>query len=118
MQQQRQKVHCHEAEEMSARLQREGARVSDGTLSPMWNSTRNDLDLYVFTLSEDAISYLKRLTKDGFLDVDIIAGDYISSEPVENVFLGDAEKGIEAARGNYTASITRRGCILLPSGAD
>ena len=37
----------------------------------------------------------------GTLDVDMNGGGPASKEPVENVFFGDAERGIEAPRGKY-----------------
>lgn len=51
------------------------------------------------------IFYGNREASGGYLDVDMnVNGE--SMEPVENVFFGDAEKGVEAQRGQYRVSIS------------
>jgi len=95
-----QAVHCHIGDEVLLRLQREGARVGDVTVSLAW-STTDDLDLHVFTPSGAEISYSNREAGGGVLDVDMNAGGRTSTEPVENIFLGDADTGVEAPRGRY-----------------
>ena len=93
-------VHCHIGDEVLLRLQREGARVGDVTISLIWSSY-DDLDLHVITPAGHEISYQSRHADGGELDVDMNAGGASSNEPVENVFFGDAERGIEAAKGTY-----------------
>ena len=93
-------VHAHINDEVLARMEREGAKVGDVTVTLAWDDY-NDLDLHVFTPSGEHISYQSTEADGGKLDVDMNAGGRMSKEPVENVFFGDAERGVEARRGRY-----------------
>jgi len=59
----------------------------------------NDLDLHVYSPSGAHINFANRDADGGHLDIDMNGGGGRSKEPVENVFFGDIEKGIEAPRG-------------------
>jgi len=105
LQSQRSTIHAHVHDDTMARLEREGARVGDVTISLSWDDF-NDLDLYVTAPCGETISYRQRSSADGgMLDVDMNAGGANSREPVENVFFGDAEAGIEGPRGRYVVSV-------------
>jgi hypothetical protein len=93
-------VHVHVADEVYLRLQREGARVGDVTISLVWSDT-NDLDLHVICPSGEEIFYGNRKSKcGGELDVDMNVS-HNSTEPVENVYFGDTSVGEEAPHGKY-----------------
>mmetsp|Transcript_16622 Transcript_16622/g.48891 ORF Transcript_16622/g.48891 Transcript_16622/m.48891 type:complete len:407 (+) Transcript_16622:98-1318(+) len=80
-------------EELARRLEREGAKCGDVTISLMW-STRDDLDLWVTCPSGQRIMYSsKRSSCGGELDVDMNAGGRLSDKPVENVFWKGAPTG-------------------------
>ena len=93
-------MHAHINDEMMLRAAREGAKVGDVTITLMWDD-RTDLDLHVFCPSGEEISYNNTHSAcGGYLDVDMnVQGN--STEPVENVFFGDEERGIEAPKGTY-----------------
>ena len=99
LQAQRSVVHAHVNDEMMSRVAREGAKVGDVTITLTWDD-RTDLDLHVFTPSGGEISYQNKQADGGYLDVDMNTSGQ-STEPVENVFFGDEERGIEAMRGRY-----------------
>jgi hypothetical protein len=96
------KMHCHNSDDIGARLSREKARTGDITISLAWD-TYDDLDLHVILPSGGELSFSSPILMGGLacLDVDMNAGGRDSKEPVENVYLGDAEKQIEAAHGKY-----------------
>jgi hypothetical protein len=99
-------IHCHDCDDMGERLRREKARKGDITISLAWD-TRDDLDLHVFSPSNEEIYFANRLSRNGnaCLDVDMnVCGD--SEQPVENVFLGDSDRKIEADRGSYKVFVT------------
>ena len=96
---QRSVVHAHVNDEMMARVAREGAKVGDVTITLTWDD-RTDLDLHVFTPSGAEISYQNKRADGGYLDVDMNTSGQ-STVPVENVFFGDEERGVEAMRGKY-----------------
>ena len=99
LQAQRSVVHAHVNDEMMSRVAREGAKVGDVTITLTWDD-RTDLDLHIFTPSGAEISYSNTQADGGYLDVDMNTSGQ-STEPVENVFFGDEERGIEAMRGKY-----------------
>jgi len=109
LQAQRSTVHAHVINDVFSRMEREGAKVGDVTITLAWDDY-NDLDLHVHTPAGEHISYQNRRSADGgYLDVDMNAGSHNSKEPVENVFFGDATKGIEAPRGKYTVVVQNYG---------
>jgi len=65
----------------------------------------NDLDLHVKTPTGTEICFNNREADGGVLDVDMNGGGPSSKEPVENVFFGDLERGIEAMRGKYSVFV-------------
>merc|ERR550539_713567 len=92
-------VHCHLMDDFQYRMNREKAKVGDVTVTLAWDN-QCDLDLHCKCPNGDHISYSRKEGGGGYLDVDMnVDGD--SREPVENIFFGDAEKGIEAAKGKY-----------------
>jgi len=96
-------IHCHMNDDFQYRMQREKAKVGDITITLAWDN-RCDLDLHCICPNGDHISYSRKegggAIGGGYLDVDMnVSGD--STEPVENIFFGDAEKGVEAAKGKY-----------------
>uniref|UniRef100_A0A7S4NG04 Uncharacterized protein n=1 Tax=Odontella aurita TaxID=265563 RepID=A0A7S4NG04_9STRA len=95
-------IHCHKADDLTARLEREGAQTGDVTVSLMWD-TGDDLDLHIVMPSGEEITYCNKRSICGLgcLDVDMNAGGATSTEPVENVFLGKPDECIEAPKGKY-----------------
>lgn len=95
-------MHCHDSDDIGARLERELARKGDITVSLSWN-TKDDLDLHVFVPGGEEIYYSHKHSKDGLcgLDVDMNAGGGQTNEPVENVFLGDLDNKKQAPLGQY-----------------
>jgi len=97
-------VHCHIINEWSSRMEREKAKVGDITITLIWNN-ECDLDLHCICPNGDHISYAAKegggSIGGGYLDVDMNAGGPYSKVPVENIFFGDAEKKVEAAKGKY-----------------
>lgn len=96
-------VHCHLIDDFHYRMQREKAKVGDITITLAWDN-ECDLDLHCICPNGDRISYSKKegggSIGGGYLDVDMnVNGE--SKEPVENIFFGDAEAGIEASKGKY-----------------
>jgi len=89
-------------DQVAARLAREGGRFGDVTISLLWND-QCDLDLHVFLPSGEEVFYSKKKSSCGAaeLDIDMNAGEPRHKEPVENVFIGDAEKGVAAPLGKY-----------------
>jgi hypothetical protein len=98
-------VQGHVADEVSMRMAREGAKVGDVTFTLTWDD-RNDLDIYCITPAGNTISFSNKRQDGGYLDVDMNVGGE-STEPVENIFFGDAEAvpPVEAARGMYKVSV-------------
>lgn len=98
------RVHCHDAgDDIGERLNREGAKAGDITISLAWN-TFDDLDLHVYLPSGEEIFFRNKRAQQGgnaCLDVDMNAGSGQTQEPVENVFIGDLDEHIEAPRGKY-----------------
>jgi len=96
-------IHCHIDDEWSKRTEREKAKVGDITVTLLWDN-QCDLDLHAICPNGDHISYMQTsgggIEGGGYLDVDMNQSGE-SMEPVENIFFGDAEKGIEAAHGKY-----------------
>lgn len=108
LQKQRSFVHCHVIDEFAMRMEREKAKVGDITITLAWDN-QCDLDLSVKCPNGDLIYYGEihggSETGGGYLDVDMnVHGE--SKEPVENVFFGDAEKGISADHGLYEIMVT------------
>ena len=69
-----------------------------------WRGTLSTiLDLHVVVPGGKEIYYGDRTSRDGLcvLDVDMNAGGAQSSEPVENVFLGDLDQMKQAPLGHY-----------------
>ena len=72
--------------EMAKRLEREGAKAGQLSVSLMWNET-DDLDLHCVEPSGEHIYYSHETSKDGaHLDVDMNAGGSLSTTPVENMY--------------------------------
>ena len=103
LQEQGSTVHCHIVDDWAFRMERENAKVGDITVTLAWDS-ECDLDLHAVCPNGDHIYYGKKHgggeKGGGYLDVDMNTSGG-SMEPVENIFLGDVEKGIEAAHGTY-----------------
>ena len=105
-------------DDVAARLAREGARIGDVTISLVWNDEA-DLDLHVFvpkSPSDDVgehISYSQKKSKVHEcveLDVDMNASASLrSKEPVENVYAGDAARGVKAPVGTYRVEVENYG---------
>lgn len=97
-------IHCHMMDDFQYRMNRERAKVGDITITLAWDN-ECDLDLHCICPNGDHISYSFKTgggeIGGGYLDVDMNADGPYSKEPVENIFFGDAEKGIEAAKGKY-----------------
>mmetsp|Transcript_4005 Transcript_4005/g.7642 ORF Transcript_4005/g.7642 Transcript_4005/m.7642 type:complete len:929 (-) Transcript_4005:155-2941(-) len=100
-------IHVHIGDEWSARMEREGAKLGDITVTLMWDDL-SDLDLHAICPDGFEISYSFKYWRkgegaqvQGNLDVDMNGGGGESSEPVENIFFGDLEKDIEAPSGKY-----------------
>jgi len=97
-------IHCHVDDMWSTRMKREKAKIGDITVTLAWDN-ECDLDLHAICPNGDHISYSTKQgggeKGGGYLDVDMNAGGQLSMEPVENIFFGDEEKGIEAAHGKY-----------------
>ena len=95
-------VHCHDADDIGERLNREKAQQGDITISLAWDSY-DDLDLHVIVPGGEEISYANKNSNDGLcnLDVDMNAGGHDSQEPVENVFLGRLDDMVQAPLGKY-----------------
>ena len=101
-------------DDVAARLAREGARIGDVTISLVWNDEA-DLDLHVYVPKRplddvgEHISYSQKKSKVHEcveLDVDMNASESLrSKEPVENVYAGDAARGIKAPIGNYRVEV-------------
>lgn len=93
-------------DQVAARLKREGGRFGDVTVSLLWND-QSDLDLHVTLPSGEEIFYSHKKSRCGLaeLDIDMNAGGAKSKEPVENVYMGDVEKGIEAPLGRYKVEV-------------
>lgn len=86
--------------EFARRLNREGAKSGEVTVSLMWNNL-NDLDLHVITPSGEEIYFGHRGSAcGGCLDVDMNAGTYMSETPVENIFWSK-----KAPRGTYRVDV-------------
>jgi len=95
-------VHCHDADDIGSRLDREKAKSGDVTISLAWD-TQDDLDLHVTMPSGEELYYGNKVSNcnKGILDVDMNACGPYSKEPVENVFLGSLEDEIQAPSGKY-----------------
>jgi len=95
-------IHCHDADSFGKRLNREGAKSGDITISLAWD-TIDDLDLHVFMPSGEELSYMSKQSRCGLgmLDVDMNAGAPYSKEPVENIFFGNTEDLVQAPKGKY-----------------
>jgi len=101
-------------DDVAARLAREGARLGDVTISLVWNDEA-DLDLHVYVPKSPSdtegehISYSQKKSKvhDAVeLDVDMNASEALrSKEPVENVYAGDAARGLKAPIGQYRVEV-------------
>ncbi|CAJ1960124.1 unnamed protein product [Cylindrotheca closterium] len=95
-------IHRHDVDDLQERLNREGAKNGDITISLSWD-THDDLDLHVFVPCGEEVSYANRVCDKGKanLDVDMNASGPYSNAPVENVFVGDLDKHEEAPHGKY-----------------
>jgi len=93
MQAQRSTIHVHINDDTVSRMEREKARIGDVTVTLVWDDW-DDLDLHVITPQGKEIYYGNREADGGMLDVDMNAWERCSKEPIENVFFGDAERGI------------------------
>lgn len=95
-------IHCHDTDDIGKRLEREKAQKGDVTISLAWD-TEDDLDLHVILPNREELYFGHDVSDDGncCLDVDMNAGGGGSTEPVENVFLGNLETMMEATRGLY-----------------
>lgn len=93
-------------DDVAQRLAREGGRIGDVTVSLIWND-ESDLDLWVHLPSGEKIMYSNKKSKCGAaeLDIDMNAGQAKSKEPVENVYVGDAERGLSAPHGKYKVEV-------------
>ena len=58
------------------------------------------------------IHFANRNADGGLLDIDMNGGGGRSKEPVENVFFGDSDKGIEAPRGLDFSKVTMDADVL------
>lgn len=114
------RVHCHDVDDMGARLDREKAQKGDITISLAWD-TGDDLDLHVFLPSGEEISYSRSTSTCRLccLDVDMNGGGAKSTEPVENVACGILDEQKEAPKGlykvvvqNYSYHASQRGSSI------
>jgi len=87
-----------------SRMEREKARIGDVTVTLVWDDW-NDLDLHVITPQGNRVYFANREADGGMLDVDMNAGGGCSKEPIENIFFGDVERGIEALKGKYSVIV-------------
>jgi len=103
-------IHRHDVDDIQERLNREGAKNGDITISLSWD-THDDLDLHVFLPTGVEISYANRACVEGkaTLDVDMNASSPYSNTPVENVFVGDVDKHEEAPHGKYKVVVQNYG---------
>jgi hypothetical protein len=104
-------IHCHVMDDFIYRMKREKAKVGDITITLAWDN-ECDLDLHAHCPNGDHIYYGEKegggSPGGGYLDVDMnVNGE--SKEPVENIFFGDAEKGIQAAKGKYKVVVENFG---------
>ena len=111
LKEERRTVHCHIIDEFACRMEREKAKVGDITVTLAWDD-ECDLDLSAKCPNGDLIYYGNKNggteTGGGYLDVDMnVQGE--STEPVENIFFGDAEKGISADHGHYKIMVRNFG---------
>lgn len=99
-------IHCHDPDDIGERLRREKAQKGDITISLAWD-TEDDLDLSVIIPSGEKIYYGHKKSEDGncILDVDMNVGGG-STEPVENVHLGNLDLLVEAPLGKYIVQVT------------
>uniref|UniRef100_A0A7S1Y8H2 Uncharacterized protein n=1 Tax=Grammatophora oceanica TaxID=210454 RepID=A0A7S1Y8H2_9STRA len=104
------RIHCHDSDDMCARLLREEAKKGDITISLAWD-TEDDLDLHVFVPGGEEIFYGRCCSRSGLchLDVDMNAGGPLSKEPVENVFCGDLVEKKQAPLGRYKVVVENFG---------
>lgn len=100
LQEQKSTIHCRIIDLYSVRMSREKAKVGDMTATLLWDCEA-DLDIHAICPNGDHIYHGKRNGGGGYLDVDMNASGNYSKEPVENIFWGDAEKGIQAEKGKY-----------------
>jgi hypothetical protein len=104
-------IHCHTDDEWSRRMERVKAKVGDITATLAWDN-ECDLDLHAICPNGDHINYSAKegggVKGGGYLDVDMNTSGG-SKEPVENIFFGDAEKGVEAAHGKYKIFVQNYG---------
>jgi len=99
-------------DEVTKRLQREGARIGDVTISLIWND-ESDLDLHVHVPTPDGtkteeIDYQHKKSACGGVELDVDMNASIASlskEPVENVYAGDVARGMEAPHGTYKVQV-------------
>jgi hypothetical protein len=96
-------IHCHLMDDFQSRMEREKAKVGDITITLVWDN-ECDLDLHCICPNGDHIYFSQKYgggdIGGGYLDVDMNVNGQ-SKEPVENIFFGDAEKGIQACKGKY-----------------
>lgn len=112
------RIHCHDADAISERMRREKATQGDVTITLTWD-TVDDLDLHVFVPDRSEVSYANREAMGGrcVLDVDMNACSPYSKEPVENVFLGDLDRKVEAPLGKYKVVVQNYSYHSDPSGS-
>lgn len=92
-------------QELTERLQREGAKSGDVQISLMW-SNENDLDLHCIDPSGEEIYYQhKQSWSSGELDVDMNVSHPYSLKPVENIYWprGGAPAGLYRIFVNHYA---------------
>lgn len=104
-------IHQHDVDDLQRRLEREGAKRGDITISLSWD-TQDDLDLHVVLPNGEEIYYDHNFSgKKGKanLDVDMNASSPYSNSPVENVFVGDLDKKETAPLGKYKVIVQNFG---------
>jgi hypothetical protein len=103
-------IHQHDVDDLQRRLDRQGAKRGDITISLSWD-THDDLDLHVILPNGEEIYYSQTRSEKGkaTLDVDMNASSPYSNAAVENVFVGDLDKQEEAPPGKYKVVVQNFG---------
>ena len=91
--------------------------MGDLTFSLVWND-ESDLDLWVTMPSGELVWYQSKKSSCGAaeLDIDMNANYVKSKEPVENVYVGDAEAGVARVRVRVRVAVRVRVRIRVRRG--
>ena len=91
--------------------------MGDLTFSLVWND-ESDLDLWVTMPSGELVWYQSKKSSCGAaeLDIDMNANYVKSKEPVENVYVGDAEAGVARVRVRVRVTVRVRVRVRVSLG--